>query len=353
MTLPHFEIRASDYLDISGAQQIAFAPIVSDQNREEWEAYTVANQDWIQAGIDLEYLLSLSEEKAEEETNETKHTVAPGTNKEGFASVQRAQSIQSSIWRHAPLTHRAETDLHKGPHVPLWQSYPAPRNAFVVNFNLLSSPEFQELINVTMSTRRAVLSNVIDNFVLFGSARTIDVDPKSVAIQPIFQSFDDAAQIVGYLIVVMPWYIYFNDVLSNEADPVYCVLRNSCGEAFTYRVAGRDATFMGEGDWHDPRYDDLELSSNFLAYQKGYGDVKHHYALHHSVESVCAFSLHVYPTQEMEDRYHTEWPIYITMAVIGVFAFTTMVFVLYDHFVQRRQSIVAATAQKTTALVTR
>ena len=38
VTLPHFEIRASDYLDISGAQQIAFAPIVQDDSRESWEA---------------------------------------------------------------------------------------------------------------------------------------------------------------------------------------------------------------------------------------------------------------------------------------------------------------------------
>lgn len=360
VSLPHFEIRASDYLDISGAQQIAFAPVVKDINREGWEAYTVANQGWIQDGLDLEYMLSLNqpaepaslEEAQKEGSPEPKNeTIAPGTNMAGFSSIGRATPIQETIWSYATHTNRPNPVQTKGPNVPLWQSYPAPRNSFVVNYNILSSPVFRELIDNTVVSGKAVLSDVIDNFVLFGNAQTIELDPKSVIIQPIFKSFEANTPVVGFLIVVIPWSIYFNDVLPKGADPVVCVLRNSCGESFTYEVEGVKATFLGEGDWHDPSFDKFEVRNNFAAFEDA-ADVDHHYALNHQVKSMCDFSLHVYPTQELQDAYKSATPIFITLAVVGIFAFTFCVFMLYDILVQRMQSKVVATALKTTAIVT-
>ena len=351
LTLPHFEIRGSDYLDISGAEQVAFAPIVVDGHREAWEAYTVAHQSWIKDGIDLEYLLSLQEPEAPRDNGED---IAPGTNAEGFSNIGKAKPIQETIWRHAPFTHRAEVELSKGPHVPLWQTYPAPRNSFIVNYNLLGSSEFQELIDITISSRKAVLSNVIDNFVLFGSARTTNLDPKSVVLQPIFESFLEGASIVGFLMVVIPWHIYFDRVLSKGADPVVCVLRNSCREVFSYEVSGPQATFLGEGDWHDEFYDYLEITTEFAAFHGATDNVgqQQHHLLQHEVQSVCNFSLYIYPTRKMEDEFSSSTPILITLGVVGVFAFTSAVFLLYDCLVQRRQHKVSATARKTAAIVT-
>lgn len=46
LTVPHFEVRAADFLFLTRAQQVSFAPIVDDSNREAWEAYSVENQWW-------------------------------------------------------------------------------------------------------------------------------------------------------------------------------------------------------------------------------------------------------------------------------------------------------------------
>ena len=354
LTLPHFEIRGSDYLDISGAEQVAFAPIVGDGRREAWEAYTVAHQSWIKDGIGLEYLLTVHRPKTPSSDSEGEGgDISPGTNAEGFSNIGKAKPIQETIWRYAPFTHRAQVELSKGPHAPLWQTYPAPRNSFIVNYNLLGSSEFQELIDITISSRKAVLSNVIDNFVLFGSARTTNLDPKSVVLQPIFASFLEGASIVGFLIVVIPWHIYFDQVLSKGADPVVCVLRNSCGEVFSYEVSGPQATFLGEGDWHDESYDYLEVTTEFAAFH-GATDIVEQQQQHlfqHEVQSVCDFTLHIYPTSKMEEEFSSSTPVLITLGVIGVFAFTTAVFLLYDCLVQRRQHKVSTTARKTTAIV--
>jgi hypothetical protein len=358
VTLSHFEIRASDYLEMSGSQQIALAPIVNDANRENWEAFTVANREWIKGGLDLEYVLQLSLEKNDEAEGHNKEdrqrtTIAPGTNMEGFSVLGTSKPIQEFIWRHAPLTHRAVVETNKGPHVPIWQTYPAPRSSFVVNYNLLSSPEFQELINITFATRRAVLSKVINNFVLFGNAQTVDVDPKSVVIQPVFKSFEADAPVVAFLIVVIPWFIYFDHVLSAGASPVVCVLKNSCGEAFSYEIDGPEATFMGVGDWHDATFDHLEVQAQFAAFFQGERVTREeHNAAQNSVQAVCEFSLHVYPTLIMSREHESTTPVTFTLAVVGIFAFTSLVFLLYDVLVQKRQFRVAQAATRTTALVT-
>jgi hypothetical protein len=355
ITLPHFEIRATDYLALSGSQQIALAPIVNDANREDWEAYTVARQEWIKDGLDLEYLLRLSQERTEVESDKEGQettTIAPGTNMEGFSVLGTAKPIQEFIWRHAPLTHRPVIEINKGPLVPIWQTYPPPRNSFVVNYNLLSSPDFQELINISLSTRRAVLSKVIDNFVLFGNAQTIAIDPKSVVIQPVFESFEANAQVVAFLVVVIPWFIYFDHVLSDGASPVVCVLKNSCGEAFSYEVDGPQATFMGVGDWHDAAFDHLEVKTQFAAFFQGTRvGSEQQSPLQNSVQAVCEFSLHVYPTLAMSRETQSTTPITLTIAVVGIFAFTSLVFLLYDLLVQRRQSKVAQAASRTTAII--
>ena len=63
------------------------------------------------------------------------------------------------------------------------------------------------------------------------------------------------------------------------------------------------------------------------------------------------FTKTVYPSDEFHANYESHKPILYTAAVVLVFFCTTMVFVLYDIFVQRRQQKVMGTAMKTTAIV--
>jgi hypothetical protein len=327
---------------VSSSEQVAFAPIVHDKDREAFEAYTVENQAWIQQGLDYEYMLSLIKEiddiNGSEQAATTKsNTIAPGTNMEGFSVLSQAKPINPFIWRNAPLTHRAIPEQDKGPLVPVWQSFPAPKSAYVVNQNLKSTSDFLGDIERALNNRTAVLSNIVDNFKLFGNAQTIDLDPKSVVIQPIFQRFHDAtAEIVGFLISITKWDINFQQVLYDGAEPVNVVLKNSCGKAFSFEILGPRAIFLGEGDYHDPKFNSQQVVSEFY---------------HPNVVSACDFTIHVYPTQQMEDNFLTAMPIYVTLAVTTVFAFTTLVFILYDFWVSKRQQKVMASANATNRIV--
>ena len=58
----------------------------------------------------------------------------------------------------------------------------------------------------------------------------------------------------------------------------------------------------------------------------------------------CPWVLSVYGTQEMEDAHITNKPIYFMLAVLAVFVFTCLAFIIYDCFVEKRQQKVMKTA---------
>ena len=361
LTIPHFEARASDYLTMSKAESITLAPVVPDNQREAYENYTVNNQQWIQEGIDYMFQVQQQLEEAEgtslfndddfySTTDDSpnndlfEHVV----NSEGFSRLHKAKPIQPFLWTHAPQTHRAiPENANASYYVPIWQTYPAPRNSYVVGNNLLGAPEFQSLILSTQQEPHlAVLSDVFDdNFRLFGSAQTIDEDPKSVLLQPIFRDMKGARSnqlkdednnniqesaersnlIVGYMIVIKKWHQIFQNVLYEGATPLVVVLKNTCGKAFSYKVIGSKAKFMGRGDLHDSRYDEMEAISPLFGYV-------------HGLSSECNYTLHIYPTREMEDAYMTSLPLYVLLTVLAFCTILAFGLYVYNRMTRTHQA---------------
>ena len=59
----------------------------------------------------------------------------------------------------------------------------------------------------------------------------------------------------------------------------------------------------------------------------------------------------VYFPVEMYNFYNTDVPIVITTVIVFIFVFTSIMFLLYDRLVERRQRIVMKTAVKSTQIV--
>lgn len=361
LTIPHFEVRASAYLTISKTESIAFAPVVPVDQREAYENYTLNNQQWIQEGIDYMFQVQQQQEEVEgsslindddsystTDDNPNNDMYEHVVNSEGFSRLHKAKPIQPFIWTHAPLTHRAiPEDTNTSYYVPIWQTYPAPRNSYVVGHNLLGAPEFQSLILSTQQEPHlAVLSDVFDdNFRLFGSAQTIDDDPKSVLLQPIFRDMEGARTdhlqdennnniqegaersnlIVGYMVIIKKWHQIFQNVLYDGATPVVVVLKNTCQKAFTYEIIGSRAKFLGRGDLHDSRYDDMEAISPLFGYSRG-------------LNSECNYTLHIFPTREMEDDYMTNLPLYVLLTVLAFCTILAFGLYVYNHMTRTHQA---------------
>jgi class 3 adenylate cyclase len=101
---------------------------------------------------------------------------------------------------------------------------------------------------------------------------------------------------------------------------------------------------------HDTKYDSLKLSSNFVNLKE--------FAIRESKfsgapidQDFCPFTLNVYPSDDMKNDFTTSTPGMMTVAAICIFAFTSIVFAVYDCKVERRQKSVMNTATKTNAIV--
>jgi hypothetical protein len=69
------------------------------------------------------------------------------------------------------------------------------------------------------------------------------------------------------------------------------------------------------------------------------------------LDRYCPFTLHIYPSDAMEDVYSTQNPMIFTIAAVMIFVFTSILFISYDKMVERRQTLVMNTAVRTSAIV--
>lgn len=63
-------------------------------------------------------------------------------------------------------------------------------------------------------------------------------------------------------------------------------------------------------------------------------------------------SIDVFPSDTFYNIYATGTPIIITVSVAGIFAFTVVIFLLYNRLVEARQNLVMRKAAQTNAMVT-
>ena len=318
-TLPDFEKFGQQSRDLSGALLLAFTPRVrGEANRTAWEQYSVNNQGWIRDGlVDL-----------------------------GYEADVPTRNITDFIYRKTTRSFLPEVEFPT--YSPVWQLSPAPRDTSVVNFNLFNHPTFKRLVEFSDFTREAAISEVLDTFLVFGtSAPQKGDDPQSIAVLPVFQEPQDkTSEIVGHVVAVIPWGQFFEGILQEGHDGVHVVLEESCGNAFTYILNGGNATFLGIGDLHDPAYTSEGQSTEFVAYDGDLSGLNPEDGNDH-----CEYTISVYPTHTYESDYESTDPWLFALIVVCVFIFTSMVFVIYDCTVTRRQQKVNQVALQSTAIV--
>eukprot|EP00980_Cylindrotheca_fusiformis_P006369 scaffold1356_cov123-Cylindrotheca_fusiformis.AAC.50 len=316
-TLPDFEQYGKGTRYLSGAKLIVFSPLVSREDRADWEAYSVENQQWITKG--------------------------PGFNNSGEGE-QRV--IPNSIYKRTSRSYvpEIESDYYS----PVWQMSPLPSDASIVNFNLLNNPTYARLVSFTNFTRQSVLSEVLNTTEFLGVTPPDEEpgQPHSIVVLPVFQqAYDPYSTIVGHIVAVVPWSKFLNNVLPVAVvSGIFAVVEDSCGSSFTYFIESTKATFLGFGDSHDKKYDFLKYSAAFAAYDgdlTGVPELSNH----------CTYTLNIYPSSQFEDGWITKAPIYFTLGVLGVFVWVAAVFSFYDWLVQRRQEKINNVATKSNALV--
>ena len=374
--IPHFEERGQVLLDISGARHVSLNLLVAKDEREKWEEFSVANQGWVQEGLD-------------------------------------AQGKDVEAYPITPYIHRRDDDNFIVPNEEaddmysvVWQVTPAPEVPTLVNHNAMST-NFSDIVELLEATNRETFSPILEDE---NEITAYVGQPESYLVQPVFKEVTGETMektFVGYINALLPWDNYFKNIIPDNLAPMHLVLKNTCGQVVTFEVIGPKVNVLSvEEDLHDPFYDPLEVNTHFQVFegrrrmqeshdarnseanmgaqgngmgigsqgnamsmgheghnmQGGEGmDHEGHSSLYHTPEAhaamlnsgkyYCWYEYSIYPTNEFHEAYTTQQPLWSTLGVVFIFFLTSAIFVLHDLLVTRRQKRVEASAARSNALV--
>lgn len=270
-----------------------------------------------------------------------------------------------SIWRHT-ADGEAEVDPGPGPYMPTWQSSPVffqghetneniygsyGRNSSYIAFTtgsiVISDFDMHTAGQKDLNTSRTAL---YAQLLSTAEQKTVpyEGDPFSQVSFPIFDSFKQDRKPVAVLVAWIHWMDYFRDILPPNSKGVSVVLKNSCGKEYTYEVDGGDVRSVGAGDLHDTQFEDKKESTSFSSVDNVADGTKYGLPLD---KDHCIVSIDVYPTQTFYDLYITATPVIVTVVVAIIFAFTALMFMLYDRLVARQQMLIVTQAARTNAIV--
>lgn len=136
----------------------AFAPIISSENKEKWEEYSVANQGWIETSHYLETVHQVHRDALhgtiqdhEHDRRLQAHSDTPGS---------PISNISEHIYRWENDSKVQETNKPGNHYAPMWQVSPADYST--INVNLLSDALVKETYDVMVLANHAVMSRATE-----------------------------------------------------------------------------------------------------------------------------------------------------------------------------------------------
>lgn len=317
VTVNDWPLRARKIKKLIGDEtaQSFFAPCVKDVDLLDWERYSFKNAPlWYEQSIGREEL-PFSVQNLTEKTVHRIHTYDDdstlNTNTSGEALP---------LWQYYPLS----PDVHQSV-----LSLPFHNDALDTNNDLSTDPLVRGLFQLTTATSKPSIGTF--------QVSSDSTAAKSLILQPIFDPSNEE-EILGVVGLSINWGNYMEDILPKEVNNLILVLRMKCmngngdteAGVLTYSMNGPNAQLLGAYDGHDNEFDYIEARSTLFGFDIPSSTVP-------EAQCIPKISLHFYPTQLYENRFHRGKSSAYTVVVVSVFVFTTFVFLIYDFFVGRRQ----------------
>lgn len=354
VTVPFFEEHIMATQSLTDAYGVQLFPIVTNETRAGWEAYSVNNRDWINASFFAQrQAYGVDQSKLERgQTGDPEFNWFDHLWGEDYVNEQNpdfSTGIASQIFGTLFNEKKQPAiDPNDGPFFPQWQV--APMGWYyqgTVNLNYGTFDDFLNQTQIVTKTGNAA----------YGMAWNDGVTPGyiSTMLYPIFDLFyGDKSKVVGFIGIDLYWQAFIERILPPSADGIYVVIENAppCNQTFTFQIFGDRAEFKDDGDVHEAasRFESMKQSFSFGSeLMEPISDPT--YKGRPLYDDFCPYTFHIYPSQELEDRYVTKKPIWYTVIIFSVFVFTSLVFYTYDVLVEHRQKLVLKSANQADAVV--
>jgi hypothetical protein len=311
VTIPHFHEQTEALLRVAEGEALSFNPIITqDVNRLQWEAHA-AESAWILEGKDS--VLVVPESGATWPGN---RTVSFGIySRDADGNVIYDPGYQSDSKRYSDVL------------VPVWQIQPFEGNEDDVMYNLHSEFHLMEALDNMMTYAVPTLTAILKE----GEGEGHIAGPNSIIFYPVLDNLG-SEKVAGSVSLVFTWDRLFAESVPEYIKGIVCVLRASNGQVYSYNVSGDDVFFMGEGDMHDPKYDEFkEVVEVRLLHE---GDV---YEERGDGGEFITYIVSMYPSDEFRSQYITSKPAIYAVCTLLIFLFTAGLFCLYDHLMEDRQ----------------
>jgi CHASE domain len=313
VTIDGFEPLAAGFRNVSKTSVIQYNPLLrSASELEKWNAYAPNHSSWITQGRrDVDY--------GNLEVSDMFIPYVAGPDSNGTLKKQAGD----------------------GPFCPIWQISPVPANVQLINYDSYAFPATRVSFEHIVATQKASLSPPVPEIRTYYNIEA--KGPVSLLTQPVFNEVDhgQAREVVGFLTGYLAWQRIFENVLPDGLGGDIVVVIDSCGVQSTFQLNGPEAAFIGDGDLHDPKYDDMEVFDYFVG-----SDTKST-----TSDNQCPHIVHVFPTSALEHTFVTSTPMNYAFVIVGIFTFAALVFIAYDCFVTNRQSRTEQQADKSNAIV--
>lgn len=233
-----FEVAGFQTRELSGVEMFAFCPLVENNQRDLWKFFSSSRKDWYQESIELhrsqEVQLSITQ--------------------------YNDSAFRSDVWQEVPdssdesFAWSDKRDIY----APIWQLSPPPFSFHFVNFDMMSEAYMPLLLPILNSTNDSIMTPVDPSLARLSGAAVSPLDhetyhsnfvesvngqsyfdhPHSLYLQPVFKDLD-RTEMGGFLGSVIPWDRYMSQLLPENVHGLYAVLKNNCGQSYTYVLNGR------------------------------------------------------------------------------------------------------------------
>jgi hypothetical protein len=245
VTVPMFEVLAEAALQQSESELLIFTPKVEVGEVTRWQEYATANEGWYEESKAL------------------------------HISSSKGRLAQSDFAPGSPLPFIYNTMVDENgnptpgppvnpPFYPIWQLSPPPFSPYLIKANIGGVPEFSsnlvaadiagegvmgptffsDLYGLTGLASKAEDHEAFhDKFIVSSNTESAYNRPHAFFSQPIFREiYNDTSEVVGYINALVPWDIYFSNLLPKGAKGIACVASNTCGQNFTYYLDGNNVS---------------------------------------------------------------------------------------------------------------
>jgi hypothetical protein len=243
VTVPAFEVLGDFIREQSGTELLIFTPKIEIDKVARWEEYAAANEGWYEES------------------------------KEVAVSSSDGSLVQSDYAPGSPIPFIFNTIFdddgnpapgppQNPPYYPVWQFSPPPFSPYLIKANIGGVPVLNAALKAAAVAGEGVLgtTSFADLYRLGGLAYkkgdheafhapfllSSDTEesawnrPHGFFHEPIFREiYNTTSEVVGYINAIVPWDRYFANLLPKGVKGITCVVRNTCGQAFSYKLDGK------------------------------------------------------------------------------------------------------------------